>query len=224
MKRWSFFLHLFISFYIMYPSPIQAIEFRRVDFERLVRNHPLMKRHDPGTGRFGNTPSEIRRIEDIRSDIARTDHQLQETERIKSETVKTSFFRNDRSQNNAEAAWKRIRELDTKIAMLQKDRIALTVLLADGGVPPLQTMVDCVKSLSADVLKSCPAAGNYILLNIFPRFLSMPPAVPDSTLHDFLETHDPETLRKYMQSSCGMNMLFPSTAEPILFQKGDVPR
>ncbi|HNW35662.1 MAG TPA: hypothetical protein PKM25_12060, partial [Candidatus Ozemobacteraceae bacterium] len=181
MKRRSFFLHLFIYFYMLYPSSIQAIEFRRIDFERLVRNHPLMRRFDAGTGRFRGTPSEVRSIEDVRSDIARMDYQIQETERKKGETVKASFFFQNTAETSTEAAWHRINGMDAEIATLKKNRAALASLLEQGGVPPEQTLIDCVKSLAADILSSCPAASDSIVLNVFPRFPSPPPGVPAAT-------------------------------------------
>lgn len=223
MKNVSFFLHLSLFFYIFFPGTLIAQEYHRIDLERLLREHPLMKRFDPETARFIKTPDDRKDVSQIHAELADLEKRLTQAEAEKSAIVKGDLL-SQTDPRKLETIWERIRKMDSKIAAMQNEFERLSKLLASGGIPPLKTLMDDVGTLISDVLSRIPHGHTAILLNLFPRFPVPCPAFPEAGLNDFLRKNDVHLLRRYASFSCYTGLLFPSCSEPILFNKGENER
>ncbi len=223
MKSVSYFLHLSLFFYILCAGTLAAQEYRRVDLERLLREHPLMKRFDPEVARFIKTPGDRKDVALIRMEVAEIEKHLTQAEAAKSAVVKGNLLSQPDSRAREEA-WTHIRKMDSEIAVLKSTFERLSKHLEAGGIPTLKALMDDVRSLLSDILSRQSHGSTAILLNVFPRFSAPCPAFPETDLNDFLSSKDASILRTYTSFSCYTGLLFPSCSEPILFPKGENER
>lgn len=215
MRTVSLFLHLSLLFYIFLPCGLRGEEYRHIDLERLLSNHPMMRRFPAPDDSSGFTR--------IREELGQLEKRLAKAEADKALFLK-SVLMNRPGAHEGEAVWERIREFDAGIALLRKNQEELSTLLAAGGIPPLEAMASGVKSISQDILSRHAHGLPTIILNSFPRFPVECPAFPEENLHTFLQTKDPAVLRRYASFSCYTSLLFGSTSNPVLFIKGENER
>lgn len=220
MKSVSFFLHSLLFFYMFSLCPAFSQEYRRIDLERLLRNHPLMKQFDPKTARFVRSADERKDATQLQAELGVLERRIAEAESEKSRFVKTSLL-NDSSSGNTEAAWEHLRNFDEKISLMQKEKAKMSDLLRTGGVPPLKTLYDDVKGLAADLFPRQQSGSGTILLNVFPRYPVKHPELPEMSLNDFFQTRNLSILRQHASFSCYTGLLFRATAEPILYIEGE---
>mgnify|MGYP000905693431 CR=1 FL=1 len=223
MRTVSFFLHASLIFYILCAGTVAAQEYRRIDIERLLREHPLMKKFDPEVARFIKTPDERKDVSLIRTERTEIEKRLAQAEAAKSAIVKSNLLSRPGSKE-LEEAWSRIRKMDSEIAGLKSTLERLSKFLEAGGIPTLKVLMDDVRWMLSDILSRQPHGETTILLNVFPRFSAPCPAFPESGLSDFLHSKDVGMLRTYASYSCYTGILFPSCSEPILFRKGENER
>lgn len=223
MKNVSFFLHLSLFFYMLCAGTLTAEEYRRIDLERLLREHPLMKTFDPEVARFIKTPDDRKDVPLIHTERAEIEKRLAQAEAEKSAIVKGNLLSRP-APKALEEAWARIRKMDSEIAGLKSSLERLSKLLEAGGIPTLKMLMDDVRALLSDILSRQPHDDTAILLNVFPRFSAPCPAFPGNGLSDFLRSREALMLRTYASFSCYTGLLFPSCSEPILFRKGENER
>lgn len=223
MKNVSFFLHVSLFFYMLCAGTLAAQEYHRIDLERLLREHPLMKRFDPEVARFIKSPDDRKDVSLIPAERASVEKRLAQAEAAKSAIVKNTLL--SRSDPKAlEEAWARIRKIDSEISVLKSTLERLSKLLEAGGIPSLKALMDDVSALLSDVFSRQPHGSTAILLNVFPRFSAPCPAFPENGFIEFLRSKDVRFLRTYTSFSCSTGLLFPSSSEPILFNKGENER
>ncbi|HOY66348.1 MAG TPA: hypothetical protein PLP29_05615 [Candidatus Ozemobacteraceae bacterium] len=197
-----------------------------MEFDRLLREHPLMSQFDEETGRFKGTPSEVREAASIASEIASLDRDLASVERRRSEMAGALLLASDPLGADF-SGWNEVREADAGIAELQKRRDALTGLMRIGGAPDADSLTPLVSGLVQDLLASCSRAPDTILLNRFPRFPAAPPVVEIRPPGEKDGPNDPiqpdlMRLREVIRSAPLLGPLFPSTERPILYS-GEAP-
>ena len=215
MKNCKNFLRLLSFFVVICPISLFAIEFKTVDFERLLHAHPLMKHFDPATGRFNGTISAIIPIEIMEQRVASLAAQINTLENAKSELARQAL---NSAGINETIVWSRIGEHDAAIASLQKQLAADRELLDQKGVPALTTLFSQATTLVRDVVSSA-AASDSLLINKLPRFRSGRPMPEDNDLRRFFYFKDAPRLEKYLQESGTIGLMFSQTDRPVLFAR-----
>ncbi|HNX74813.1 MAG TPA: hypothetical protein PLM07_07375 [Candidatus Rifleibacterium sp.] len=209
------FLRLLSFFVVFCPASLFALEFKTVDFERLLRAHPLMKHFDPDSGRFKGTISEIIPVEVMQQRVASLTAQIAARETAKSELARQAL--NSTIVDEA-AIWNSIREHDTAIASLKKQLAAEQELLDQKGVPALTTLFSQTTTLVRDVVRGAAASGS-LLINKLPRFRSGLPRPGENDLRRFFFYLDAPRLEKYLQNSGTIGLMFSQTDRPVLFER-----
>lgn len=215
MRTVSLFLHLSLLFYIFLPCGLRGEEYLHIDLERLLSNHPMMRRFP--------APDDSSGVTRVREELAQLEKHVAKAEAEKTLFLK-SLLTNHPGAQEGEAVWTHIKEFDAGIALLRKKQEELSTLLAAGGIPPLEAMASDVISISREILSQHAHGLPTIILNSFPRFPVACPAFPEENLHAFLQTKNPAVLRRYASFSCYTSLLFGSTSNPVLFIKGENER
>ncbi len=209
-------LHLLSIFVFLVPSLVGAVDFKQVDFERLLKQHPLMKNYDPETGRFKNTPSEIIPVSLIEQRIASISAQIRLCDKRKSDLVVSAMSSDAEIDEND--IWGQIGKLDHEISTLQKRLQAEENMLEQKGVPGYETLFSVVTDLTRSVIESASAA-NRVLINKLPRFRSEPPSLSGFDLRHFFYRPDLQHLRKYLSQAGLIGSLFSKTDGSIIYNR-----
>lgn len=216
MRVCKVFLHLLSIFVVLVPFSVSAVEFKQVDFERLLNNHPLMKNYDSETGRFKNTPSEIIPVTLIEQRISSLTTQINACKKKKSGLVATAMQPGEDHDENL--IWDKIGKLDQEIATLQKQCGAETTLLEQKGIPGFETLFKVVTGLTIDVVDGS-SAPNRLLINKLPRFPAEPPLLSGFDLRHFYYQPDSQHLEKYLQQAGLIGLLFSKTDCSIIYNR-----
>jgi hypothetical protein len=200
-----------------------AEDWQQIDLEGFLRRHPLMQSFDRARPGFRGTPSEARDPQQLQAEISVLDRRLQALNQAKRPMIDPSALFPGNSSPAGEETWKRIRQIDQERETIQKQRNALHVLLQNGGVPPRQTLVMCIRNMMSDQKESSQAGSQTIVLNTLPRFSSLAPTAEVSLRECFL-TPSPSRWQRYVKAARFWYALFPSLHRTILYRKGTLPR
>ncbi|MDD3148970.1 MAG: hypothetical protein PHD82_16875 [Candidatus Riflebacteria bacterium] len=215
MKVCKKILHLLSIFVFLVPPVVVGVEFKQVDFERLLNKHPLMKKFDPETGRFNGTPCEIIPVELIRQRVASLTAMIGLCERKKSDLVVAAMV--DGAKVDENAIWAQIGKIDHEISDIRKKLDGEEALLEQKGIPGLETLFSVVTGLTRDLIDSISAADN-IVINKLPRFRSKPPQLAGFDLRHFFYQPDPQHLKKYLEQAGLIGLMFSGSDNPIIYR------
>ena len=210
-------LHLLNFFAVFLCCTLAAQEFKEVDFERLLRNHPMMQNHDPLTGRFRNTPSEPQSVEKLSSTGQELKERLLELDRQRATLTLSSLKQSAVSRSQEEPIWASLAAIDKETSEIQSSLREIEELLASHGIPGFVTVMDIADQLTAELLAH--VAGSPIVINKLPRFYSSPPLLNNLDLRRFFWKNDAQLLENYLAYSHVISLLFSSTDRVIVYQK-----
>lgn len=222
MNNCKIFTILLSFFYISTFSTVQAVEFKTVDLDRLLKQHPLLSQYDSVTGRFRNTPSEIFSVAELEAqmtEIASSIALIEENKRmLVANTMLETFDR-----NNEDKSWDTIgkldRELDKAKAILREKQILYNI----GGDPGINKLYEVVSGIYQDVKNENFTASEAVYLNRLPVHVVKAAGFPSTRnyLSEFFYNPDKESLLPYLAHVYNIGMLFNITTYPVVYQKGD---
>ncbi len=215
MKNCKKILRLLSIFAFLVPSLVEGTEFKVVDFERLVKRHPLMKQFDSTTGRFKGTSSEIIPVKVLQERVASLTGQISAIEKAKSELIGNAMID---AKADESAVWLKIGEYDREIDTLQKRLGGEQELLDQKGVPAFSTLFAIVADLVKDICAAESASGT-VVLNKLPRFSARPPAFAGNDLRRFFYHPDSASLEGYLSQAGLIGLMFLQTDKPIIFKR-----
>ncbi|MDD3323464.1 MAG: hypothetical protein PHS59_18665 [Paludibacter sp.] len=202
-----------------------AVDFMQIDYINLLTNHPIYKDYDPKTGRFKNTKSEILPIERLYEQEKAIVDKIAELENEKAKMVKDSLILSiDKAQNNS---WEIIAGIDTEISLLYKQLNELNDLLDNGGIPYESEVVKVISQITDEIKNeySKNVSLNTVILNKLPFYRkgSSAPNLDNYTsgYFNFLEQNNLQSLNNYINHNSTIGLLFESTAEAIIYSKGE---
>ncbi|GAB4279244.1 MAG: hypothetical protein Kow0029_23070 [Candidatus Rifleibacteriota bacterium] len=212
-----------LSFFVMFFSTeIYSAVFSVVDLERLIMNHPMMKNYDPDTCRFKNTSGEVRKIPDIKAEIADIETDICKIGQNKQKLLDNSFQAD--SQLDEQAVWQQIRSYDKRTTELKQKLAELKELLYTGGVPPVSRNLPIARQIMRDVQKNY-RISNTVVLNKLPRFYQHPPIFKENPLRAIFFAPDKSKLpADYLKSLSSVSLLFRKVANPVIYQKEDTEK
>lgn len=214
MKNCKKILQLLSIFAFFVLPVVNGAEFRQIDFERLLKGHPMMKNYDPETGRFKNTPSEIVPVETLDRQIASITSELVRLEKEKAELVLESLETSSDSEDMK--VWSEIGRLDQQMNNLRKAMEPIRSLREDGGSPGFDKVLAVAAGLFRDTV-SAHSSENTIVLNKLPRFRALPPEFSGRDLRCFFITRDMAVLENYLARAGLVGLMFSQTDKTILY-------
>lgn len=209
-------LHLSLFFAFSVPLCLGAQTFNVVDLQRLVQNHPLMKQFDPATGRFKGTPSEIRNIENLKTDSASISRQIDDLKAARQEKLHLSMTSPQESRNE-EGLWSFLNDCDRLIEQKKLELKAIEDLIVTDGIPGFETVLQIATGIASDAL-SQDNAPDTVVLNRLPRTRAkVPPEFPRKGLRDFYWHNDSGILEIYLKQASLAGLMFRSIDNPVVY-------
>ncbi len=207
-----------LSFFVFFSSNFAfSQEIKWLDFERLIKKHPMMKNFDPSTNRFRNTNSEIKKVEDLNKQLASVSSRLNQTKASKDDVIK-KFLTSD-SSGNEENKWSLLKDLEAKISSLSLQEESLRESLKNNGFTAVTAILPIVRSILRDQLKPYANSSSKVVINKLPRFSSPPVKIDKNPLRKMvLESNISESdLKQYLKQAHSISLMFKATDIPVLF-------
>lgn len=225
MKKCKVFLtQMLCFFYIMTPFISTGQSFKVVDFERLLRNHPISKNYDPETGRFKNTASEIIPLDRLAEEIDTLEQQIKDIQLEKASMVSASIIESFEADAENDV-WQRIESYDQRIKKLDETLTQKKSLYKSSGIPEASTVLAVINEIHQDVRQQHidPSLSSSIILNKLPAFPVDIPEINQETngLLNYFYTRNPASFNNYISSNYSIGMLFKSLDLPILYKAGE---
>ncbi len=214
MRRCKNILRLLSFFVAAVPLLVSGETFRVVDFERLLRQHPLMRKYDPETGRFKETKSEIIPVEKLQERVASISADIAACEKEKSELVLATM--NSDEAGFETHAWEKIGQIDSRLAELKERLRSEQSLLEDKGAPGYDKLLEIAGQIYHETVRPEVATG-CLILNRLPRFSAPPPQVAGNDLRRFFFSRDTEVLENYLAQAGKIVLMFEKAVQPVLY-------
>lgn len=212
-------------FVLIYYSSAFGLEFKEVDYVKMLISHPLYENYNPETGRFKDTHSEIIEIPVLEKQIRDLYEVAKKLKEEKGSFVENSMiFAMDSDENTS---WDEIAKIDQELSKVEAEIERLEKLWEEGGVPDQNSITAVVNEITDDIKSQINdlSGPDTIVLNKLPAYtehLAMP------TFNNrfggyghFLKERDKDSLKVYLEHSYGLSLYFESTADVILYQKGE---
>ncbi|MDD3378299.1 MAG: hypothetical protein PHF08_12705, partial [Candidatus Riflebacteria bacterium] len=218
-------LLIIISLTFTYTQKANAADFKQIDYLKMLINHPFYNNYDPETGRFKNTKSEIIPIEQLYEKEKHIINRITELENEKAMMVKNSLiFSIDKSQNNT---WEKIANIDLEISQLTSQLNDLNDVLENGGIPYESEIFKVISQITSEIKReySKDVSSNTVILNKLPLYRkgSTAPNIDNfnSGYFDFLKMNNECSLNNYIKFESTIGLLFKSSAESVIYSKGE---
>lgn len=216
---------LIISLTFTYTQKASAADFKQIDYLKKLINHPIYKDYDPQTGRFKNTKSEIKPIEQLYEKEKQIINKITDLNNEKAKMAKNSLILSiDKSQNNS---WEKIAKIDLEISQLNSQLNELNDVLENGGIPYESEIFKIISQITSEIKReySKDVSSNTVILNKLPlyREATTAPNIDNysSGYFDFLKMNNEGSLNNYIKFESTIGLLFNSTAESIIYSKGE---
>lgn len=194
--------------------------FRSVDLERLIQSHPMMKNFDQKTGRFKNTNTQVRPVEEIKKEISQLNSEINDL-RISRQELLCKNLANTANPKDDQKTWETLNEMEKKSKSLKSTLESLEELLTYNGVPPLSRNLTIARKIISETKQSMKVGEDEIIINKLPRFFQDCPFFSENPLKKaFAKPGETYSLIEYMNRANTISLLFNEVAEPILFQEG----
>lgn len=209
-------LHLLKIFALLATASVYGQSFKAVDFERLLKAHPLIKKYDPKTHRFRDTKSEPMSVEVLKKRQVEITNRMKELIKNKSVIISDSF----QSKNSEKFTWDSISKIDTELKLLRKEKANLIDAIALNGNTEIQTILPVIQKALSDVLRSVKTGkDNQIIVNKLPRYRCFTPPRFGNGLRTFLRTGNRMNAESYLRYSPFIGLLFKHTDQTILMKR-----
>jgi hypothetical protein len=207
-----------LSFFVLFSSiTLKAQQINWLDFERLIKKHPMMKNFDPATNRFKNTSSEILDVKDLQKQLASITQNLEKLNQEKSQLVASSLF--NESSANEEATWNSLKAIENNIESLSTKKVQLEQSIQNNGYTAATTILPIIRSILRDQFNEIEKNKTDILLNKLPRYRIQPVLIGENPVKKLFENHDLASpdLKKYLEQRHSISLMFNKTDIPVLF-------
>jgi hypothetical protein len=219
------FILLKFLYLIFFSSTLSAQTFKVVDFDRLLRNHPIAGQYDKTSGSFKDTSSEIVPVEKLHKDLTQLHQTIEQLKKQKSELVYRNMVK-IYDKENEEDIWEKIRKVDDAITKAQANEQMKQELLEKGGNPGIAGFEKVVNEIYRDVHKKYSEDGSKktIILNRLPDFVYFPKKIKHNKndLLRFFYSRSDKVLKSYLAHSYEVGMLLSSTSNPVLYTKKEL--
>jgi hypothetical protein len=218
-------LLIIISLTFTYTQKANAADFKQIDYLKMLMNHPIYKDYDPQTGRFKNTKSEIKPIEQLYEKEKKIIDKITELNNEKAKMVQDSLITSiDKHQDNS---WQKIAKIDLEISQLNSQLNELNDVLENGGIPYESEIFKVISQITSEIKReySKDVSSNTVILNKLPLYRkgSTAPNIDNynSGYFNFLKMNNEHSLYNYIKYESTIGLLFKNTAESIIYSKGE---
>eukprot|EP01156_Anaeramoeba_ignava_P016542 Anaeramoba_ignava/a623857_4.p1 GENE.a623857_4~~a623857_4.p1 ORF type:complete len:224 (+),score=16.72 a623857_4:50-721(+) len=209
-------IFILLSFFYIFSVPqIFAQQFKTVDLERLISNHPLMQKFDQNTRKFKGTESENQNPKELKKQTEDLKQKLQALKKERKNVVLASFAPANNAKQS-EKTWASLRQIDKQIKEIDDQIFDNEQLLTLNGVPPVTKIMPQVRQILKDSINKVASDKNAILLNKLPRFKSEPPKLSANPFQTFLENPVKQKLENYIAHRAHIGLLFSITDIPVI--------
>lgn len=209
-------LHLLKIFALLATASVYGQSFKAVDFERLLKAHPLIKKYDPKTHRFRDTKSEPTPVKVLKKRQTEIDNRMKKLAKYKSRIISDSL----QNKNSEKFTWDSISKIDVELKSLKKEKAELIDSIAINGDTEVQTILPILQKALSEVIKAARnGEEKQILINKLPRYRCLTPPKLDNGLRSFIRTGNRKDVTSYLRYSPFIGLMFKHTDQTILFER-----